>query len=92
MPLATKGTRCLSGSWGETDKAGSGNCYHLKLISDAINVQVLIKLTPSGVGVFSLVSLGKKKKSQYMGFYTFKRNVCFLILLWYRHFQHLALG
>lgn len=43
-------------------EAGSGNGCDLEPISDAINIQLLIKLAPTGVGLFPLMSLFKKKK------------------------------
>lgn len=57
--------------------------------SDAINIQVLIKLTPSGVGMFPLISLFSKINKWV---FIHLRDTYFLILLWHRHFHHLAVG
>ena len=62
-PLATEGTPFLFGGLGRRQmEAGSGNGCDLASISDAINIQLLIKLAPTGVGLFPLMSLFKKKK------------------------------
>lgn len=52
-----RGLPFFLGGWGGDMEAGSGNGCDLEPISDAINIQLLIKLAPTGVGLFPLMSL-----------------------------------